>query len=109
MISMDFRLQSLRWTAIAAILLLLAVSADAAELRVKIEGLHGRDEGCRPGEPVPRGVRRSRPYTRPRSSVYFATGREEIRKSLEPFGYYNAKVSGELQDTAKGHEAVSTA
>ena len=54
----------------------------------------------------PRGVCRSRPYPGADQAALSSTGREEIRKSLEPFGYYNAKVPGELRGHRQGgHEA----
>jgi len=38
----------------------------------------------------------------------FRNAENQVRNALEPFGYYNATVRGELHDTERGFEAVFT-
>src|SRR5215213_3222704 len=100
MISMDRRLRSrVQQLGMALVLLAACVGARAADLNVTIDGLDGALEDAaraslslsQQRDPTPAQIRR-----------LFADGKTEIRTALEPYGYYNARVDGNLERTEKG-------
>jgi len=75
-------------------------AADAARLRVTIEGLEGEMQDAAYAsltlhQYVERGV------TPAQVRRLFARGDEEIREALEPFGYYEPRVEGKLGTTGE--------
>jgi translocation and assembly module TamA len=97
---MDRRLRScVQQLGMALVLLAACVGARAADLNVTIDGLDGALEDAaraslslsQQRDPTPAQIRR-----------LFADGKTEIRTALEPYGYYNARVDGNLERTEKG-------
>lgn len=89
---MDLRLQSLSRLFCAICLLAASAVAAAADVRVSIEGLRGElQEAARASLSLTHSKRDATPAQIRR---LVNDGKEEIRKALEPFGYYNARVTG---------------
>src|SRR5262245_55320615 len=80
------------------------LSARAAEVSVAITGLRGDlEEAARASLTLTQ--RHERDLTAAQVRSLFARGKEEIRRALEPYGYYNARVQGRLGNNAKGYRA----
>jgi translocation and assembly module TamA len=102
---MDFHLHTLPRLARLACLLLLTAAADAAQVEITIDGLNDElQEAAKANlslqqyagrEATPAQIRR-----------LYNTGREEIRKAIEPYGFYNSKVDAKLEEAPKGFHAV---
>jgi translocation and assembly module TamA len=103
---MEIRPQNLRRPAALAILLLLAAgSASAAKVDIDIEGLKDELKDAAKAnlslqqyedrEATPAQIRR-----------LYKSAEQEIRKAIEPYGYYNPKVEGNLEETPQGFKAV---
>lgn len=98
------RIKSARrsWVIFAA---LVASSAGAAELKVTIEGLRGEmAESARASLTLLKQTERD--VTPAQVRRLFTVGKDEIRVGLEPYGYYNARVDGQLKTTQKGFDIV---
>ena len=92
---MDLRLQSLSRLFCAICLLAASAVAAAADVRVSIEGLRGElQEAARASLSLSHSKRDATPAQIRR---LVNDGKEEIRKALEPFGYYDRAVTGELR------------
>jgi translocation and assembly module TamA len=94
-------LPSLSWTGFLAAALmcagLLAAPLAAAALRVEVRGL---DDELRANVMALLTVQRERAtegLSEGHVRRYFQRGPNEIRQALEPFGYYNARIDGELR------------
>jgi translocation and assembly module TamA len=83
----------------------LPCAAFAAELGIKVEGVPDeiRDAVLADLTLQQYATRDSSPAQIRR---LFKSAEPEVRKGLEPFGYYNATVQSELHETGKGFEAV---
>jgi translocation and assembly module TamA len=95
----------LRWLVPVLLLPWLAGPAAAAQLTITLEGL-SKDltEAVEAGLTLRNYANRD--VTPAQIRRLFNTAEEEIRKSLEPYGYYNAQVSSTLQTTDKGLNAL---
>ena len=77
----------------------------AAALEVTIEGLKEElQEAARANLSLQQYV--GRDVTPAQIRRLFGSGREEIRKAVEPYGYYNAQVESNLTETDKGFRAT---
>jgi translocation and assembly module TamA len=89
-------------------LLLLTIGSRAgfgAALEVTIEGLNEElQEAARSNLLLQQYV--GRDATPAQIRRLYNTGEEEIRKAVEPYGYYNPKVNANLEETAKGFKAT---
>jgi len=86
-------------------LLTAAPAAHAASLAVELDGL---DDGMKDAAIAATGMA---PYAKREVSAaqahqLYDRAPAQIASALEPYGYYNAKVDGELRETPQGYTAV---
>src|SRR5262245_22991833 len=102
---MDTALRSLHRLICVICLLPAFATAGAAEVRVEVEGLRGEElDTARASLSMLK--QSDRDLTPAQIRSLFAAGKEEIRRGLEPFGYYNAQVQGDLRQSEGGFQAV---
>ena len=88
-----------------AIALSMARPCGAVELSIQIQGIEGElAEAARANLELQQFTDRDTTPTQIRR--LFARGDEQIREALEPFGYYNATVNGNLELTDTGYRAT---
>jgi translocation and assembly module TamA len=98
------RARTARWL-VPVLLPWLAAAAPAAELTINIEGLEKElKESVEANLSLRNYV--GRDITPAQIRRLFNTAEEEIRRGLEPFGYYNVQVSSTLETTEKGLTAL---
>lgn len=87
-----------RWTQLILLLsvLLASVAAHAAKVKVSVEGLDGPLKDAAEAN-VSLNEYKDRDVSPAEVRRLFESGDEQIRKALEPFGYYQAQAEGELQ------------
>lgn len=90
---------------LATALLLHCLTVSAAELRVKIDGLE-KDLADAARSSLSLQQYADRDATPAQLRRQFTAGYVEIAKALEPYGYYNAKVTGDLEQTDQRYEAT---
>jgi translocation and assembly module TamA len=98
------RARTARWL-VPVLLPWLAAAAPAAELTINIEGLQKELKDSVEANLSLRNYL-GRDVTPAQVRRLFNTAEEEIRKGLEPFGYYNVQVSSTLETTDKGLTAL---
>jgi len=85
--------------------LFCAASASAAQVQVTLEGLDKElTEAAKTNLSLEQYV--GREATPAQIRRLFKTGREEIRKAIEPYGFYNPKIDARLEQTPKGLHAI---
>ncbi len=88
-----------------ASLLVAAASASAAQVEITIEGLSDAlKDAARANLSLQQYV--GRDVTPAQVRRLYKTGEQEVRKALEPYGYYNPTVDAKLEETPKGFNAV---
>ena len=105
MISMAPLLPNPRRLVGLASLLVAAASASAAQVEITIEGLSDAlKDAARANLSLQQYV--GRDVTPAQVRRLYKTGEQEVRKALEPYGYYNPTVDAKLEETPKGFNAV---
>ena len=88
-----------------ASLLVAAASASAAQVEITIEGLSDAlKDAARANLSLQQYV--GRDVTPAQVRRLYKTGEQEVRKALEPYGYYDPTVDAKLEETPKGFNAV---
>lgn len=103
---MDIRTQNLRRpAALASLLLLAAGSASAAKVDIDIEGLKAELKDAAKAN-LSLQQYEDRDATPAQIRRLYKSGEQEIRKAIEPYGYYNPKIDANLEETPQGFKAV---
>jgi translocation and assembly module TamA len=92
-----FRTRGVLW-ALACASVLLCANSHAAQVRVKIEGIEGALADAAQGN-LSLSDYEDRDVTPVEARRLLRIGEDEVRKALEPFGYYQAQVESELRNT----------
>jgi len=102
---MKFPLQNLRRLAWLASLLVAAASASAAQVEITIDGLNDElKEAAKANLSLQQYA--DRDATSAQIRRLYNTGPQEIRKAIEPYGFYNPKIETKLEETPKGFKAI---
>jgi translocation and assembly module TamA len=98
-----------RWSLLARLLplllMLLASRAEAARVAVRVEGLNRELEAAARNSLTLQQYT-ARDVTAAQVRRLFNQGKDEIRRGLQPAGYYNASVDATLETTPEGFTAV---
>jgi translocation and assembly module TamA len=87
------------------LVLLASFEAGAAQLEIVVEGLSNElDEAVKSNLSLEQYV--GRDVTPAQIRRLFNSGDDELRRALEPYGYYNSKIESQLEETEKGFRAV---
>ncbi|MEO7433044.1 MAG: autotransporter assembly complex family protein [Dokdonella sp.] len=101
----DGRFRQRRISLIPFMLLLVAGAADAGRVSVQLDGVDGplRDAVLAGLEMNQYG---ERDVTAAQARRLYEHAESEVRSALEPYGYYNPQVSGELNESGDSYVAV---
>lgn len=102
---MVFLLQYPRRLAGLVGLLIVAAGASAAQVEITIEGLDDElEEAARSSLALQQYI--GRDATPAQIHRLYKTGEQEIRRAVEPYGFYNPAIEARLEETPKGYNAI---